>query len=54
MQETIPSFFKYSPDADPLLLCERPHVDVNYMHAPDYELQLRCALITSLFLLLSP
>lgn len=41
MQDIIPSFFRYSQDADPLMLCERPHAAVNYVHAPDYELQLR-------------
>lgn len=42
LQDTIPSFFKYSPDADPMMLCATPHVAVNYMHAPDYVLQRRC------------
>lgn len=42
-QDTIPSFFKYSPDVDPLMLCATPHVAINYMHAPDYVLQRRCA-----------
>ena len=41
MQDIIPSFFRYSQDADPLMLCEKPHAAVNYVHAPDYELQLR-------------
>jgi hypothetical protein len=40
-QDIIPNFFRYSQDADPLMLCERPHAAANYVHAPDYELQLR-------------
>lgn len=41
-QDTIPEFFKYSPNQDPMLLCKDPHVAINYMHAPDYVLQRRC------------
>jgi len=41
LQDTIPEFFKYSPNQDPMLLCKDPHVAINYMHAPDYVLQRR-------------
>ncbi len=41
LQDTIPDFFKYSPNVDPMLLCSKPHVAINYIHAPDYVLQRR-------------
>ena len=41
MQESIQSFFRYQSTDEAMLPCAEPHVNMNYMHAPDYELQMR-------------
>lgn len=41
LQDTIPDFFRYTPSAEPMMLCNKPHVTINYLHAPDYVLQRR-------------
>lgn len=41
LQDTIPEFFRYSPNVEPMMLCAKPHATINYMHAPDYVLQRR-------------
>ena len=39
LQETIPKLFNYDSMEQAMLACAEPHVNVNYMHAPDFELQ---------------
>lgn len=39
MQESMPALFQYDSTEQAMLACAEPHVNINYMHAPDFELQ---------------
>jgi len=39
LQESIPELFHYDSMEKAMLACAEPHVNMNYMHAPDFELQ---------------
>ncbi len=41
LQESIQSFFRYKSTDEAMMPCAEPHVNMNYMHAPDYDLQMR-------------
>ena len=41
MQESIQTFFRYKSMDEAMMPCAEPHVNMNYMHAPDYDLQMR-------------
>ena len=41
MQESVQSFFGYKSMDEAMIPCAEPHVNMNYMHAPDYDLQMR-------------
>ena len=40
-QESIRHMFRYQSMDEAMMPCAEPHVNMNYMHAPDYELQIR-------------
>ena len=39
LQESIPELFHYDSMKSTMQACAEPHINMNYMHSPDYEVQ---------------